>query len=76
MKIIDCEYDNNMNPISVTCEDDCEIFIFKRPVSGRWLEGRCTVCGWEVPDSIMYDGYEIQSWDYTPFCPECGAKMS
>lgn len=28
---------------------------------GRWLDGKCTVCGWEEPDVCGYDGYETQS---------------
>lgn len=44
-------------------------------VHGRWLDGRCTVCGWEEPDEIGYDGYELSSWEHTNYCPGCGAKM-
>lgn len=40
---------------------------------GRWLDGRCTVCGWEEPDSICYDGYEQEVWIHTDFCPQCGS---
>lgn len=42
---------------------------------GRWLDGKCTVCGWEEPDVCTYDGYETESWVETPYCPKCGAKM-
>ena len=42
---------------------------------GRWLDGKCTVCGWEEPDVCTYDGYETESWVETPYCPNCGAKM-
>lgn len=44
-------------------------------VHGRWLDGRCTVCGWEEPDEIGYDGYEFSPWGHTNYCPNCGAKM-
>lgn len=44
-------------------------------VHGRWLDGRCTVCGWEEPDEIGYDGYEFSPWEHTNYCPNCGAKM-
>ena len=42
---------------------------------GRWLDGKCTVCGWEEPDVCTYGGYETESWVETPYCPNCGAKM-
>lgn len=44
-------------------------------VYGRWLDGRCTVCGWEEPDEIGYDGYEFSPWEHTNYCPNCGAIM-
>ena len=44
-------------------------------VHGRWLDGRCTVCGWEEPDEIGYDGYEFSPWEHTNYCPNCGVKM-
>ena len=44
-------------------------------IHGRWLDGRCTVCGWEEPDEIGYDGYEFSQWEHTNYCPNCGAKM-
>lgn len=40
----------------------------------RWLDGRCTSCGWEEPDEVEYD-YETEPWEETPFCPMCGARM-
>lgn len=40
----------------------------------RWLDGRCTRCGWEEPDEVEYD-YETEPWEETPFCPMCGARM-
>ena len=42
---------------------------------GMWLDGRCTVCGWEVPDNCSYDGYEVETWKLTPYCPYCGTGM-
>lgn len=42
---------------------------------GRWLDGKCIICGWEEPDECSYDGFLDQSWVETPFCPNCGAKM-
>jgi hypothetical protein len=35
--------------------------------NGRWLDGKCTVCGWEEPDVCTYDGYETESWVETPY---------
>ena len=42
---------------------------------GRWLDGRCTVCGWEEPDVCTWLGYDSEAWIETPYCPNCGAKM-
>lgn len=42
---------------------------------GRWLDGRCTVCGWEEPDVCTWMGYDSEAWIETPYCPNCGAKM-
>jgi len=42
---------------------------------GRWIDGRCTNCAWEAPDTVNYYGYEDENWVYTKFCPNCGALM-
>ena len=42
---------------------------------GRWLDGKCTVCGWEEPDVGTWDGYDADAWIDTPYCPNCGAIM-
>ena len=42
---------------------------------GRWLDGKCTVCGWEEPDVGTWDGYDAEAWIETPYCPHCGALM-
>lgn len=42
---------------------------------GRWLDGKCTVCGWEEPDVCTWTGYDSEAWIETPYCPNCGAKM-
>ena len=42
---------------------------------GRWLDGKCTVCGWEEPDVGTRDGYDAEACIQTPYCPNCGAKM-
>ena len=42
---------------------------------GRWLDGKCTVCGWEEPDVGTWDGYDAEAWIETPYCPNCGALM-
>lgn len=62
--------------------DAMKLFIENRQVAdvalvvhGRWLDGRCTVCGWEEPDEVGYDGYEFSPWEHTNYCPNCGAKM-
>lgn len=49
----------------------------KPVVRGKWLDGRCTNCAWELPDYEYYGGYEIGniSCDKFNFCPHCGADM-
>lgn len=49
----------------------------KPVVRGKWLDGRCTNCAWELPDYEYYGGYEIGnvSCDAFNFCPHCGADM-
>lgn len=42
---------------------------------GRWLDGKCTVCGWEEPDVCTWIGYDSEAWIETPYCPNCGADM-
>ena len=42
---------------------------------GRWLDGKCTVCGWEEPDVCTWIGYDSEAWIETPYCPNCGAIM-
>ena len=42
---------------------------------GRWLDGKCTVCGWEEPDVCTWLGYDSEAWIETPYCPNCGAIM-
>ena len=42
---------------------------------GRWLDGKCTVCGWEEPDVCTWMGYDSEAWIETPYCPNCGAIM-
>ena len=46
-----------------------------RVVHGRWLDGKCTVCGWEEPDVCTWMGYDSEAWIETPYCPNCGADM-
>ena len=41
----------------------------------RWLDGKCTVCGWEEPDVCTWIGYDSEAWIETTYCPNCGAKM-
>ena len=42
---------------------------------GRWLDGKCTVCGWEEPDICTWLGYDSEAWIETPYCPNCGCLM-
>ena len=42
---------------------------------GRWLDGKCTACGWEEPDVCTWIGYDSEAWIETPYCSNCGASM-
>ena len=45
-------------------------------VHGRWDDGECTACGFDIRD--MIDGesdFRNWVWDGVPYCPNCGAKM-
>ena len=42
---------------------------------GKWLDGRCTVCGWEEPDVCTWIGYDSEAWIETSYCPNCGSLM-
>lgn len=42
----------------------------------RWMDGKCTNCGWQKPAYISQDGHEMKKWGEPPFCPICGADMS
>lgn len=35
MRVVDCEYDNESSPVSVTCEDDGEYYTFYSRESNR-----------------------------------------
>ena len=54
----------------------CDHLVEVSPVRhGRWLDGKCTACGWEEPDVCTWMGYDSEAWIETPYCPNCGAKM-
>ena len=54
----------------------CDHLVEVSPVRhGRWLDGKCTACGWEEPDVCTWMGYDNEAWIETPYCPNCGAKM-
>ncbi len=57
--------------------EDEEAEDVKPVVRGKWLDGRCTNCAWELPDYEYYGGCEIEnvSCDEFNFCPNCGAVM-
>ena len=42
---------------------------------GKWLDGRCTACGWEEPDVCTWLGYDSEAWIEPPYCPNCGRRM-
>lgn len=43
---------------------------------GRWDDGECTACGFDLRD--MIDGeseFRNWVWEGVPYCPNCGAMM-
>ena len=56
-------------------DDDGNVIEISTVRHGRWLDGKCTVCGWEEPDVCTWLGYDSEAWMETPYCPNCGAKM-
>ena len=56
-------------------DDDGNVIEISTVRHGRWLDGKCTVCGWEEPDVCTWLGYDSEAWIETPYCPNCGAKM-
>ena len=56
-------------------DDDGDMIEISTVHHGRWLDGKCTICGWEEPDVCTWLGYDSEAWIETPYCPNCGAKM-
>lgn len=50
----------------------------KPVIKARWLDGRCTNCGWECPDYTYFGGYDEGTFSSEEFkyCPKCGAEMT
>ena len=45
-------------------------------VHGRWENGDCTACGFDIRDLIDGDSdFRGWVWEGLPYCPNCGAKM-
>ena len=75
-----CEqYNENRDLTRTKCDYKNSHFIDAADVvpvrHGRWLDGKCTACGWEEPDVCTWIGYDSEAWIETPYCPNCGAKM-
>ena len=56
----------------IHCEKAADVVLVRH---GKWLDGKCTVCGWEEPDVCIWLGYDSEAWIETPYCPNCGAIM-
>ena len=79
-RLIDQEYDSDLNIIAVTIEDDGYIREFGLVRHGRWIQAvkedddwygtfpvyTCSACNWSMGDNPT--GWGI-------FCPHCGAMM-
>ena len=75
-----CEqYNENRDLTRTKCDYKNSHFVDATDVipvrHGSWLDGKCTVCGWEEPDVGTWDGYDAEAWIETPYCPNCGAIM-
>lgn len=45
-------------------------------VHGRWEDGVCTACNFDIRDMIDGDSeFRNWVWECVPYCPNCGAKM-
>lgn len=45
-------------------------------VHGRWDNGDCTVCGFDIRDLIDGESeFRNWVWEGIPYCPNCGADM-
>ena len=45
-------------------------------VHGRWDDGDCTACGFDIRDLIDGESdFRNWVWEGLPYCPNCGAKM-
>lgn len=82
MRVIDVEYDSDGIPVSVTCEDDGDIYAFESIKHGRWIgveydgyaDGSPVYDVWECSECRIehYGEYDTLS-DY---CPNCSTKMN
>ena len=45
-------------------------------VHGRWDDGDCSACGFDIRDLIDGESdFRNWVWEGIPYCPNCGAKM-
>ena len=75
-----CEqYNENRDLTRTKCDYKNSHFVDAADVApvrhARWLDGKCTACGWEEPDVCTWLGYDSEAWIETPYCPNCGAIM-
>ena len=72
MRVISVEYDSDMNPVAVYCEDDGNYYTFETVRRGEWIPTTndeyvmCSNCG---------DYRDIYTQAWWNFCPKCGADM-
>lgn len=43
---------------------------YQRPTTGRWIDGKCNICGTHAPFWSMASTYYCSN-----YCPNCGARM-
>lgn len=84
MRVIDVEYGSNGIPVSVTCEDDGDIYSFEIVKHGKWIpngdddmdEGtwHCSECKYEIYTGLSHIE-EAQEQGFVLYCEHCGTKM-
>ena len=62
-------FDNNIKGVEEEIEELIRKYGAEERPKGEWVKGRCSGCGNPVPKNEWGSNY------YSPYCPECGARM-
>ena len=75
----DCRYSYSRNGQESEMCKICEFtyFINQAPKEGKWLNGKCSACGGDIPIKDDGKGYTWNISEYkSKYCPKCGARMN